>query len=280
MNRSTKRFAVGMAAGLSVAASLVLARLRKDRQMRRTWSSLEIPALNERFDPAMVDGLPAPAQRYLLRAIDPDTPLARSVRLTISGSIRLKQGARPMRMTSEEMLAPPNGYVWRASVGRGALRFSGFDVYDAGRGEMRWWAAGIVPIVRARGSELARSAAGRLLGEAIFIPSMLLPSDDVHWEPIDESSARVRLHADGEEVAMTLEVDAEGRLVHASFPRWNTNPEIGPLGYIPFVTERFEEERTFSGYTIPTRFESGWSLGAPEELRFFFGNIEEAEYTA
>jgi hypothetical protein len=182
-------------------------------------------------------------------------------------------------MRSQEMLAPPHGYVWRARVGQGALRFAGFDVYDAGRGEMRWWAAGIVPIVRAQGNELARSAAGRLLGEAIFVPSTLLPSGDVRWEPIDDASARVRLEADGEEVAMTLEVDGEGRLLRASFPRWNTNPDIGPVGYLPFVTEGFAEERTFSGCTIPTRFESGWLLGSPDELRFFFGDIEDAEYT-
>jgi hypothetical protein len=280
MKRSTKRFAAGVAASLGVAATgLIAVRLRKTREMRRLWRSLEIPSSAERFDAKMVDGLPDPARRYLLHAIQPGAQLARSVTLRMVGSIRMARDSEPLPMTSEEMLAPPIGYVWTAHVGRGVARFSGFDVYADGLGEMRWWIAGFVPIVRAQGSELARSAAGRLLGEAIFVPSVLLPSDDVRWEAIDDSSARVRLSAAGEEVAMTLQVDAEGRLMRATFSRWNTDPKIGPLGYLPFASEAFAEERTFSGYTIPTRFESGWLLGEPDELRFFFAKIEGADYT-
>jgi hypothetical protein len=89
----------------------------------------------------------------------------------------------------------------------------------------------------------------------------------------------VRLSADGEAVEMTLEVDEEGRLRRASFPRWNSDAKNGPLGYLRFGSEAFAEERTFSGYTIPTRFEAGWLLGDPDELRFFFGKIVLAEYT-
>jgi hypothetical protein len=274
------RVTVGVGAGLSLAAAgLLAARLRRERRMRRVWRSLELPFAEERFSPEMVDGLPAPARRYLLHSIQTRTRLARSVRLRITGSMKLARGARPMPMASEQIIAPPIGYIWRASVGKGPLRFSGFDLCSEGSAEMRWWTVGVVPIVRAQGPELARSAAGRLLGETIFVPSTLLLSDGVRWEPLDDASVRVRLSAHGEEVAMTLEVDDRGRLVRASFPRWNVDPKIGPVGYLPFVSEGFGEERTFSGYTIPTRFQSGWRLGSPDELRFFFGKIEVAEYT-
>jgi hypothetical protein len=280
MKLKTRQLAAGVAAGFSLTAGgLAAARIRSQRRVGRIWSALELPSRSERFRPEMVDGLPEPARRYLLHAIQPGTRLARSVRLDITGSIRLARDATPLPMISEEMLAPPLGYVWRARVGKGALRFSGFDVYAEGWGEMRWWMAGLVPIVRSRGSDLVRSAVGRLLGEAIFIPSVLLPSDEVRWEPVDDSSARVRLVAGGEEVKVTLEVDGDGRLLRAAFARWNGDPRIGPVGYVRFASEGFAEERTFSGYTIPTRFESGWQLGDADELRFFFGKIELAEFT-
>ena len=132
-------------------------------------------------------------------------------------------------------------------------------------------------MVRAAGPNVSRAAVGRMLGETIFVPSMLLVSG-AQWESVDGSRARVRMSAHGEEVAVTLEVNEDGSLRRSSFPRWNGDPKIGPVGYLQFVTERCSTERTFDGYTIPTRFESGWCLGEPNELRFFFGHIERAEY--
>lgn len=272
------RHLLGAAGGvLLVAGGLRAARLGKERQVQRIWRSLEIPS-SGRFDPRMLEGLPDAAQRYLLHSIRPGTSLAKSVRLDMGGRIRLGRDSEPLAMSSYEVLAPPRGYVWKARVGPRQLGLSGFDAYMDGWAEMRWWIAGIVPVVRAGGSDLARSAIGRMLGETIFLPSVLLPSAGARWEEIDERRALVRLATEGEEVAMTLEVDDRGALQRASVLRWNGDPKNGPVGYLPFTCEAFGDEQTFAGYTIPTRFEAGWLLGEPEELRFFFGHIEHAEY--
>jgi hypothetical protein len=225
----------------------------------------------------MVDALPAPARRYLLHAIAPGTPLAASVALTMSGSIRLSREGRSLPTSSVEMLAPPRGYIWQARTWMGPLPIAGHDLLVGERAEMRWWAAGLVPIMRASGAETARSATGRLLGESIFIPSVLL-APDARWEAVDDAHARVRLRAGAEEVELTLEVDADGRLRRASFPRWNGDPRNGPVGYLTFVSDGFEAERGFGGYTIPTRFRAGWRLGEEDEFPFFFATIEDATY--
>lgn len=273
-----RRHLLGVAGGvLLVAGGLRAARLGKERQVQRIWRSLEIPS-SGRFDPKMVEGLPDAAQRYLLHSIRPGTPLAKAVHLHMGGRIRLGRVSEPFEMSSQEILAPPRGLVWRARVGPRAMGMSGFDAYMDGWAEMRWWTLGIVPMVRAGGSDLARSAVGRLLGEAIFLPSVLLPSAGACWEEIDKSRALVRLATEGEEVAMTLQVDGRGALQRATFLRWNGDPKNGPVGYLPFTSEAFGDEQTFAGYTIPTRFEAGWLLGEPEELRFFFGHIEHANY--
>ena len=82
----------------------------------------------------------------------PGTPLARSVRLTMHGTLRLSPGGNALTMRAEQVLAPPAGFIWRARVGRGAMRFRGFDRYGNGEGGMRWWMLGLLPIVRAGGS--------------------------------------------------------------------------------------------------------------------------------
>lgn len=232
----------------------------------------------QRFQPDMVEGLPEPARRYLMHAIQPGAPLATSVRLVLNGSIRIARNSDPMAMESEELLAPPRGYVWKARVRKGLIRIRGFDAYEKGSGEMRWWLARVVPIVRASGEGLARSAEGRLLGESIFMPSSLLPLRGARWEAVNESMVRVRVRGQLEEVVLTLEVDPLGRLLRLTFPRWNNDPKNGSVGYLPFVCEEFAAERSFDGYTIPTRFQSGWRLGEEGELPFFFATIENAQF--
>jgi hypothetical protein len=279
VNRTLTRVGLGVGTvGALAVVGLTADRWRNERGAQALWDALAVSGTGRRFAPEMVDGLPDPARRYLLHAIAPGTPLATNVRLDMRGTLRLGPSSKPLPMRSEEMLAPPHGYVWKARVGRGLVRFSGFDAYADGLGEMRWWAAGVVPIVRANGPDLARAAEGRLLGETIFLPSLLLPSAGARWEAVDDSTARVRLRGSLEEVVMTIEVDSAGVLHRASFPRWNVDSANGPLGYVDFASDRLAQERTFDGYTIPTRFRSGWRLGQPEEFPFFFAAIEQAEY--
>lgn len=266
--------------GLLVAAGggLAAARRRRERRAGALERTLASTRSHGRFDRDLVRDLPEPVRRYLIHAIQPGTPLAASVRLRQTGSIRLSRSGDPLAMEAEEVLAAPHGYVWRARVRRGPLRIRGFDACGDGSAEMRWWLAGLVPVVRAEGAELARAAAGRLVGEAVFVPSVLLPSRGVRWEAAGASSATFVLAAFGEEVSVTLDIGPEGRVRRASFPRWNADPANGPVGYLPFVTEFSEEERTFGGYTIPTRFRSGWRLGEKHEFAFFSADITGAEY--
>jgi len=146
------------------AATLVWLRRRQSQQVEDVWRSLTWPPSEERFRTEMIADLPAPARRYLLHAIQPGTPLDRSVRLGMSGSIRMSPDGDLLRMDSEELLAAERGYVWRARIEWGPLSIRGHDLYVDGERRMRWWLAGIVPVVRADGPELSRSAAGRLLG--------------------------------------------------------------------------------------------------------------------
>jgi len=265
---------------LTVAGiGLLVWRRSRERRVRQAWTDLEAPASSERFDPAMVADLPEPARRYLLHAIEPGTRLGNSVRLTMSGSIRMSRGGNLLAMESEELLTAERGYVWRARIQMGALRIRGHDLYVHGEGRMRWWLAGLIPVVRADGSGVSRSAVGRLLAEtALFLPAMLLPDRGVRWEAIDASTATVRLEAGGEDAEINVTVDREGRLRRLTVPRWNADPGVGPVGYLPFVSDEFEEERTFGGYTLPTRFRAGWRLGEDGEFPFFYPEVEEAEY--
>lgn len=242
-------------------------------QLRRSPS-----ALRAVFGPTCIDGLPSAARRHLSHAITPGTRLATCVRLSMHGHMRLKRNGSLLPMRAVELLAPPQGFIWRARVGRFPLIFNGFDLYYGGRGEMNWRLLGLVPVVTLANGDIARAAAGRLAGEAIFLPSVLLPHMGTSWLHIDDDRASFAMNIGGEVVQTTITVDSEGRLTRAILSRWRADARARQPYYDTFAVDGFSDERTFGGYTIPCSFRAGWRLGEDAEFPFFFATIESATY--
>jgi hypothetical protein len=74
-------------------------------------------------------------------------------------------------------------------------------------------------------------------------------------------------------------LDDKGGLLNISLPRWG-NPEGNSFGYYEFGAE-VEEEQTFKGYTIPSKFRAGWFFGSnrfEEDGEFFRCTIDMAEF--
>ena len=224
-----------------------------------------------RFDPTSLEGLPEPARRYLARAITPGTPLARSVTLTMEGTIVLDPARPPVPMTAEQVLTPPMGFVWSARTQGGMMRIRGFDRLGRGEGEMRWKLFGLIPVMRARGEDVTRSAAARLGMEAVLLPSALVPGGPYRWEAVDDHHARYIITILGETVSTTLEVDPEGRPLRAWADRWNE-------GKYERFEVRLSEEFEAGGYRLPGRIVAGWRLGDPDAYPFFDARLTGAAF--
>jgi uncharacterized protein DUF6544 len=257
--------------------AFVIIRRRDDKRVEGIWQSLEAPSTHQVFTEDMVSDLPAPARRYLLHAIRPGTPLASSIRLEMGGTMRLKPGQEWMPMKARQVLAPPNGFVWRAEVGDGLMRFSGADHYANGSGRMRFWLWGIIPLVQQEGQNVSRAALGRMVCETIWLPSSLLPQRGVQWEASDDESARATMKIGDETVALNLFIEPDGRLREIRILRWGDQTEDGSFGYVPFGGQ-IQEERDFGGYTIPSKVAVGWRLGTDRYFEFFRARIETAVF--
>ncbi|MGH2688266.1 MAG: DUF6544 family protein, partial [Actinomycetota bacterium] len=95
------------------------------------------------FSVAEVEALPRPVRRHLLQAIEAGTPLARSARIKMHGSIRLGTW---LPFHALQVLTPHEGFIWEARV---AGLISGADHYADGAGAMEW-AAVVAAGVRSR----------------------------------------------------------------------------------------------------------------------------------
>jgi hypothetical protein len=244
------------------------------RHVRGEWERLSATTEDAgTFDPATLGGLPEPARRWLSHAIAPGTPLWRSVELSMTGQIRLGSW-RPF--TARQVLTPPSGFIWAARARVAGLPVTGYDRYSAATGEMRWRLLGLVPVMSSSGPDVSRSAAGRLAGEAVFVPTVF---HHASWEACAEPDTAVMVWrlAGGEE-RTRLRIGADGSLLEAVLQRWG-NPDGAPFGRYPFGVA-MEAERTFAGVTIPSVLRAGWWWGTDRaaEGEFFRARITGARF--
>lgn len=207
------------------------------------------------FDPAELNGLPRAAARLLGAGIKPGTATSHLARIEMHGHIKL---GRWLPFSAVEELDPHHRFEWAARVAGGVI--SGADRYQNGEGAMRWKLLGTIPLVRASGPDVTRSAIGRLAGESIWLPTALLPRHGVHWNGNDDTTASASFKIDEEIVTVTYHVPPDGPADAVALQRWGDPDGTGTWGWHPFGGE-LSAYRTFSGITIPTTGRIGWHFG-------------------
>jgi len=117
------------------------------------------------------------------------------------GSIKLNRWL-PFRAT--QIIAPGVGFVWRARVG-GLIK--GYDRYVDGEGEMSWKLARLLTVASGSGPDISRSAAGREAGEALWIPTALLPRSGVEWLATDDAHPVARVEGASGTIDVQYEIN-------------------------------------------------------------------------
>ncbi len=229
------------------------------------------------FEEDMVAGLPDPARRYFLHAIQPGTPLASGFRWRYQGTLRTGRDAPWMDLRAEQILVRDRGFVWKARVSQTPLFLTGADHYLDGDSRMRISAFGLIPVVNASGPDISRSASARLLIEGIALPPALLPGQNVKIEPVDESRFRATVRLGEWETPITLTVDEVGRPTELVLDRWGDYTPDKSFRLIPYGA-MLGEEATFGNYTIPTAISVGWWYGTPDYLEVIRLKVDWIEY--
>lgn len=104
---------------------------RAARPVREQWRALaEERGSGERFAPALAERLPRAARRWITHAVAEGTPLARSVRLDMSGQIRLGSWRQ---FSAVQLLVPATGFIWAATTRIGPVPVSGYDRFTRKR---------------------------------------------------------------------------------------------------------------------------------------------------
>jgi hypothetical protein len=158
--------------------------------------------------------LPAPVRRYLRAVLrDGQRPVAAAV-LEHAGQFRMDdtRAASSRFESSEQVRLDPPAFVWDGRIRLApGLQVHVHDAYIDGEGLLEARLAGLRTVASQRGrGELARGQLARLAAESPWYPTALLPGAGVHWEPIDEHSARARFSDGDTSVQLTFQFGADG----------------------------------------------------------------------
>lgn len=247
------------------------------RTAQRVWAALERESADplENFDQSTLAGLPEPARRWLAATIPHGAPLATAVELTMTGHIKLGMW---LPFTAREILRAGTGYVWAPEVGGRLLRFVGSDTLGPGGARMRFRFHDRIPVVNASGSDVDRSAAGRLAVEtAAWLPHALTPQAGATWKPLDHHRATVVLPGPSGPVDVDVSVDDQGALTEVGLQRWNASakpPDAEPFGGM--ISSVFDVH----GVRIAGAGTVGWDHGLPAQDKgvFFDYRITSARF--
>ncbi len=254
-----------LGAGVVSAVAILVGGLRWEagtKELRRSLEAARVDVAPTTYDPREIEGLPAPVRRYFRAVLNHGQPMVAAVNVEHTGSFNISQTGeqwRPFTSTQRVITRRP-GFDWDARISMmPGLAVRVHDAYVAGDGILHATLFGLVSLVNLRGTpEVAQGELMRFFAEAAWYPTALLPSQGVHWEAVDEMSARATLKDGDTALTMLFRFDADGLIESV---RAEARGRTVGDAVIPTPWEgRWSRYEVRDGMRIPVQGEVAWLL--------------------
>ena len=204
----------------------------------------------------LLKSYPEPVSRYLRHHLPDGIPGNTFSVVPMKGIIKLVNWAQ---FKSVLYANPFKGFLWTATVKMGILPVKGFDYFLGNKGAMQWSLFNFIPVNKASGPDVSRSAEGRAMLEAIFSPHLLI-HPDVKWEPVSENEIIVSWKIYKESNPLHLIIGDDGSLKQVYMQRWGNPGNSKKWEYLTFGVN-IEKEMKRKGVVIPAKGNAGWWFG-------------------
>jgi hypothetical protein len=223
-----------------------------------------------------LDGLPAPVQRYFRAVLQDGQPIITGATIDMAGTFNLSpDGAQWRPFTSHQRITTRRpGFLWDARVAVfPGLSVRVVDSYVAGTGLLRAAVQGLVPVAQMQGDgEIARGECMRWFAEVLWVPTALLPSQGVRWDPVDASSANATM-VDGP-ISLTLRFRFDDAGLITSFRAEARGGMVGGRMVMAPWEGVWSDYRMQDGVRVPFTGEVAW-MRAEGRRPYFVGSVTE-----
>jgi len=225
---------------------------------------------------APLEKLPPIVQKWLRNSGAMTEAPIKKVYLKQKGLLKTSPSGKWMPFTAEQWfnISPPS-FIWMSDVSMwGPLYFSGRDKLSEGKGSMLIKLNGILPVVNSKNDlKTDEATMQRYMAEICWFPSAAMESY-LHWEALDELTAKAIMTIDEKTVMGQFIFSPEGDIVSFETKRYmgqgkDIRQEIWQIHNSSF--------KTFHGIRIPNKSEVLWKL-AEGDFKWLQLEISEIYY--
>ena len=159
--------------------------------------STRLPATTSRYDAHELEGLPAPVKRYFRAVLKDGQAIISAATVEHIGTFNLKSPGEQWKpfTSTQRVVTRRSGFVWNARIAMvPGIAVYVHDAYVGGEGILNPAILGLFSLAgQIEPGVLAQGEFVRFFAEAAWYPTALLPSQGVHWEAVDDRSAKATL---------------------------------------------------------------------------------------
>jgi hypothetical protein len=260
-----------LALGLAVSYNHSSFRAQADKEIEALYSSSGSLA-DKTYHPSQLEGLPEPVQRYFRYSLKDGQRYTSYVRLRQGGFFRPDPALDFLPIEAEEYFSVEKpGYVWYTEMRPVQyVWLAARDIYFQARGNALIKLFSGVALADSRGNETDQGAMIRWLGEAVWFPTALLPSERIRWEELDNNSAKAFFTDGGRTVVGVFHFNEKGEITSFTADRF-----MGKS--LEKFEGRYAAYKEFYRIKIPRQVEATWHLKTGNYTYYRF-NVTEIDY--
>jgi hypothetical protein len=132
--------------------------------------------------------VPEPVKRYFKHVLNDGQPYVSYLRLTHDGKFKSDLKKDWTAITGEEYFTVGQpGFIWKGKTNL----FTALDMYVAKKGRLVVFLFSLFKIADSQGDKFNQGEMLRWLGENVWFPTNLLPGENLKWQPINNTSAKL-----------------------------------------------------------------------------------------
>ncbi len=223
---------------------------------------------NQTFHYEQLDGLPEPVQGYFRYALKDGQPYLSQLRLKHTGRFKTGLGKDWVDIKGEQYFtAQPPGFVWLGKT----KAFNARDAYVANEGNLSVYLFGFLRIVNSKGKTIDQAELLRWLGESVWMPTNLLPSEYISWSGIEENTAKITFNWNGQSVYYIVHFNEKNQIIKMETERYMEENRLEKW------EGKLRDYREVNSMMVPGSIEGSWLL---EEGRHTYADfrVQQFEY--
>ena len=220
------------------------------------------------FNYSQLEGLPPIVENYFKHVLKDGQPYISNVKLIHDGYFKISKDKKWSKIRGNQYFTTEKpGFIWEGKIGIVSAK----DKYLNDEGSLSVKLFNLVKIAEAKGDYINQGELLRWLGESVWFPTNLLPSEYLTWQPINDTSAKLLFNHNDLKLYYIVTFNNKNELI-----KLETNRYMDENNLKQWIGECSNYQEV-NGIKIPFNIKATWKLD-DENYNYVDFNIKKIEY--